>query len=81
MIALNDVQQAVLTAAQAKGRTPALLEQVRFIQGYVAALEDLKHILEDTGVWWQRLVPNQVLCSEVDLRAHFARRLQEVLRP
>lgn len=72
LIRLDDVHAALLTAAQGRLPAPDDSRQQAFLHGYVAALEDLKRLLDDTGVWWQRLVPQEQLGPEVARRTRAA---------
>ncbi len=75
MIALDEVQRALLDAVQPRQEEAMLASQHHYIDGYVAALEDLKAQLGDCGVWWQRLIPREVLYNPSKLRAGFRYRL------
>jgi hypothetical protein len=74
MSELDEVHAALLATAQA--RLPALAgpPQRAFLDGYLAAMEDFKHFMDNTGVWWQRLVPKDQLATEVALRTAFLER-------
>ena len=73
------MHNALLAVAQASLPQPEDPQQRAFLQGYVAAMEDLKHFMDDTGVWWQRLVPKDQLGTEVALRTGFLERHQAFL--
>jgi len=80
MLRLDEVHAALLAVAQERLPAPAEPLQCGFLRGYIAAMEDFKRFMDDTGVWWQRLVPKDQLGSEVALRTAFLERHQAFLR-
>jgi hypothetical protein len=75
MMTLHQVHTELLSAAQG---TPVVSEMPPppppFLQGYVAALEDVKMFLDLSGVWWQRLVPAAMIPGAAVLRERFCQR-------
>jgi hypothetical protein len=79
MHTLQHVHTELMTAAQGTAVTLELPQHAPFLQGYVAALQDFKTLMDNTGVWWQPLVPLGVLEDAVALRQSFLQRHEAAL--
>jgi len=80
MITRQHVHTELLTAAQGTAVALEVPQHPPFLQGYVAALQDFKQVMDNTGVWWQPLVPAPVLSDAVALRETFCARHEAALQ-
>jgi hypothetical protein len=80
MIALDEVHFALLSAAQDTAHAAARPAPDRFLQGYLAALEDFKALVDDTGVWWQPWVPLEAMPDAAALQARVGQRWAQARR-
>ena len=80
MITLQEVTTALRRAAHGTTVVSEMPHPPPFLAGYDAALDDLHTFLDNTGPYWQRLLPAAVLPPPAALRERFDQRYGAALR-